>query len=171
MKRAAINIFLAFHLIAITCWALPVTSPLIEFFRSAIRPYFLWTGLFQTWDMFAPSPKSVNSYVEAFVIRKSGNVETWMFPRMYRLNFTERYGAERYRKFVENLADEKNAVIWPDVARRVAWSHRSVSNPPEIIILVLHWSDIVPRFGLPYGPDDWRQRIFFEYNVKSRDLE
>ncbi|SRR5260370_24031110 len=56
-KRTTINIFLAFHLLAITCWCVPIDSPLIPLCRNLVRPYFLWAGLFQSWDMFAPVPK------------------------------------------------------------------------------------------------------------------
>jgi hypothetical protein len=103
MKRAAISFLLAAHIVAITCWSLPITSPLIDFFRGVIRPYFVWTGLFQSWDMFAPNPKSVNSFVEAFIIHGDGKVQDWTFPRMHQLGLMYRYNTERYRKFVRKL--------------------------------------------------------------------
>lgn len=37
-KRAAINIFLAFHLLAIACWCVPIDSPLIPLCRNLVRP-------------------------------------------------------------------------------------------------------------------------------------
>src|SRR5262245_22038809 len=67
-KRTAINLFLTFHLVAIACWCVPIDSPLIPLFRDLVRPYFLWAGLFQSWDMFAPIPKEANTYLEATIL-------------------------------------------------------------------------------------------------------
>src|SRR5215468_8727151 len=55
-KCIAINVFLAFHILAATCWSMPIDSPLI-LCKNLVRPYFLWAGLFQSWDMFAQFPK------------------------------------------------------------------------------------------------------------------
>ena len=68
LRRAAINVFIVFHLIAITCVALPVDFSPLRKVGELVGPYMLWTGLFQRWDMFAPDPTAVNSYVKAVVI-------------------------------------------------------------------------------------------------------
>src|SRR5262249_53573127 len=67
-QRTAINAFLIFHIFSIACWGLPMSNPLANVYRSWVRPYFLWAGLFQSWDMFSPSPKAINSYVDAIVL-------------------------------------------------------------------------------------------------------
>lgn len=170
IKRIAINVFLIFHLFAITVWCMPLNSPLTVAIRNAVRPYFLWTGLFQAWDMFAPSPKSVNSYIEAVVIYHDGHTLTWKFPRMEQLSLTERYEKERYRKYVENLNDDSKAGLWPDAARRIARINNDAGNPPEIVILVRHWSEIVPHDDAAYHAEPWHARIFFEYRVRPEDL-
>lgn len=171
-KRVAINIFLVFHLIAITIWSMPLNSPLTIAFRNAVRPYFLWSGLFQAWDMFAPSPKSVNSYVEAIVIYRNGRTLNWKFPRMEQLSFTERYEKERYRKYTEVLIDDSKSALWPDAARRIARiNNLEAGNPPEIVILARHWSNIVPDENPARQPEPWHASIFFEYNVKHDDLK
>lgn len=171
MKRVAISVFLLFHLFAITCWCIPINSPLIAACRKMIRPYMVWTGLFQTWDTFAPAPKSTNGYIEGIVIYKNGHTRNWQFPRMEQLSLTERYYKERYRKFVENLQEDGSAPLWPDAARRIARLNNDVSNPPEIVILVRHWSNIVPHNDNDYHPEPWRAQIFYEYTVKPEDLK
>lgn len=95
LKYFAISAFLLFHILAISCWALPLNNPLISSFRYLIRPYFIWSGLFQSWDMFSPDPKRVNSYLEAIVIYKDGSSTLWSFPRMELLSPNERYAKER----------------------------------------------------------------------------
>jgi hypothetical protein len=170
-KRLAINAFLVFHLVAITCWCIPLSTPLIVAFRTAVRPYFLWSGLFQSWDAFAPEPKHVNAYVEAVVIHHNGAIQTWKFPRMEQLSLVERTYRERYRKFVENLQADANAPLWPDVSRRIARLTNNAPNPPEIIMLVRHWTDIVPRAGASASREPSHVQILYEYKVTPRDLE
>ncbi|MGA9259313.1 MAG: hypothetical protein WBV98_22140, partial [Candidatus Sulfotelmatobacter sp.] len=80
-KRIAINLFLGFHILAITCWYVPLDTPLFSLGKNLVRPYFLWAGLFQSWDMFAPTPALANSYVEAIVVYKDGSRRIWSFPR------------------------------------------------------------------------------------------
>ena len=170
-KRAAINAFLVFHLVAITCWCIPISSPLIAAFRTAVRPYFLWSGLFQSWDAFAPAPKHVNAYIEAVVIHKDGAIQTWKFPRMEQLSPLERTYRERYRKFVENLQADSSAPLWPDVSRRIARLNNNRSNPPEIIMLVRHWTDIVPQPAAPAHPEPSHVQILYECKVNPADLQ
>jgi hypothetical protein len=172
IKHALISTLIAFHMIAIVFWTMPLDSPLIAAFRSAIRPYMIGSGLFQSWDMFAPTPKSANSYIDAIVIYKNGRTSSWSFPRMEQLGFSERYVKERYRKFVENLEQDRNVALWPDAARRIArLNHKDFSNPPEFVILIRHWSDIVPRSNTSNHAEPWHTVIFYEYSVKSKDLE
>jgi len=144
---------------------------LIAVCRRAIRPYFLWSGLFQAWNAFAPAPKALNSYVEAVVIYKDGGVRNWKFPRMEQLPLWQRYYRERYRKFVEYLKEDTSAAWWPDVARYVARLNNDASNPPEIVMLIRHWTNIVPPGKTPAPPEPQHVQIFYEYNVKPQDLK
>jgi hypothetical protein len=169
LKRTAISAFLAFHLVAITCWAIPLDTPLIVAFRNAVSPYFLWSGLFQAWNAFAPAPKALNSYLEGIVIYHDGRVLTWKFPRMEQLPLAQRYYRERYRKFVENLKEDSNVALWPDAARYIARLNNDAFNPPEIVMLIRHWTDIVPPPAPP--ADRPHVQIFYEYKVKPQDLK
>jgi hypothetical protein len=172
VKHAAISAFLLFHIVAITCWCIPVNSALISNVRDFVRPYMLWSGLFQGWDMFAPTPPNVNAYIEAAVIYKDGRTQSWKFPRMEQLGLVERYYRERYRKFTENLRQDANAGLWPDVARHIArLNNHDTSNPPAIIILVRYWSEIAAPGANTPGRGRLQGHIFFEYNVKPEDLQ
>jgi hypothetical protein len=172
IKRMAISAFLLFHIFAITCWCIPLDSPLIANFRDVIRPYMLWSGLFQGWDMFAPSPRNINSHLEAVVIYKNGLTHTWKFPRMEKLGFPERDFKERYRKFAENVQNDANSALWPDVARRITRLNGDASNPPALVLLVRYWSEIKPPgAGGAYHPQPWHANIFFEYIVQPQDLQ
>jgi hypothetical protein len=174
MPRAqivALNLFLAFHIVAIICWSVPLNLPLFPLCRKIVRPYFLWAGLFQTWDMFAPTPWGSNSYVEAVVIYKDGSRQTWSLPRMEQLGLTDRYFKERYRKFSEVLQMENNDALLPDVARRIARLNSTPSKPAKTIILMRRWSPIVPGRDGSDPPEPWDQHVLLGYGVKPEDLQ
>jgi hypothetical protein len=170
-KRVLISAFLIFHIVAITCWCVPVNTPLTALSKELLRPYFVWSGLFQSWDMFSPSPKKINSYLEAIVLYKDGNTRIWPFPRMEHLSLTDRYFQERYRKFAEVLSDDKYAPLWPDAARFIARMNNNRSVPVKMVMLVRYWSDIVPRSGGPDRPSVRDTNVFYGYSVQPGDLK
>src|ERR1700746_186622 len=171
LKHIAINAFLLFHILAISCWALPLNSPLISSFRKLVRPYFIWSGLFQSWDMFSPEPKRANSYLEAIVIYKDGTSTLWSFPRMELLSANERYAKERYRKFEENLQNDQYSGLWPDAARHIARLNNEKTSPPKTIMLGGRWPEIIPRTDDKYDRGQWNSNIFFTYDVQPEDLK
>jgi len=168
----ALNVFIVFHLIAIACWALPIPVKPVMLVRLLTRPYIVWSGLFQSWDMFSPSPKQINTNLEALIIYKDQSTETWPFPRMEDLSYGDRYRKERFRKLEENLEDPHNALLWPDIARHIARDHNHPANPPEVVILVLRWSRIVPHDSAEaYDRTPSNMKAFFTYQVRPEDLE
>jgi hypothetical protein len=110
-------------------------------------------------------------YVEAVVIFEDGRTRTFKFPRMEQLSLAQRYYKERYRKFAENLVQDSDSALWPDVARYIARLNKNNSNPPEIVMLIRYWSEIVPQADGSYHPGPERARIFFRYDVKPEDLK
>jgi hypothetical protein len=170
-QYVAINVFLVFHILAITCWCLPIGNPFIFACRNAVRPYFLWSGLFQSWDTFAPMPKATNSYLEAIILYKDGSTLIWSFPRMELLSLTDRYVQERHRKFVESVLDDKNSAIWPDVARYVARLNSHDAERPQKVMLVVRWSDIVHNADGTFTSSPWDENVFYSYDVKPGDLQ
>src|SRR5580704_19296817 len=167
----AINTFLIFHILAISCWCMPLSSPFIGVCRDALRPYFVWSGLFQSWDMFSPQPKATNSYMEAVVLYKDGSTTIWSFPRMEQLTLTEKYSKERYRKFMESVLDEKNATLWPDVARHVARLPEIRGGDPQKVMLVARWSNVVRQEDGTFARGPWDEHVFYRYDVKPEDLQ
>ena len=170
-KRIAINLFIGFHLVAIACWCVPLDSPLIPLFRNAIRPYFLWAGLFQSWDMFAPVPKGANTYLEATLIYRDGSRKTWTYPRMDQMGLKQKLFKERYRKFADNLQRDELDDLLPDAARYIARLNSRPGNPVKTVILTEKFSFIVPRLGGNYVPETWDSHILLGYGVRPEDLK
>ena len=181
VQRILINLFLIFHILAIACWCLPLDFPPLAACKDLIHPYFVWAGLFQSWDTFAPVPWRSNSYVEARLIYRDGSEKIWAFPRMEQLSPFERYRKERYRKFGEILQLDSFDAIWPDVARRVARLNSTPSHPVKTVFLLQKWSLIVPRAEgadspqpntlEPGTPEPQEQHILYGYGVRSEDLQ
>jgi len=171
--RIAISAFVAFNLFAIVTWCVPLNSPLVALCRNLSRPYLIFTGLFQKWDMFAPDPSKLNNYVAAVITYRSGATAQWTFPRMEELGYFEKYVKERYRKYAnDNLRLDSNAPIWPDATRYIARINNRPGDPPVSVALVRYWS-IVPPPG-PNGEEGyapWSHYAFFQYKVAAGDLE
>jgi hypothetical protein len=165
-RHGAISVFILFHLIAILCWTTPTDSPLVVGMRGLVGPYMQWTGLSQSWDTFAPNPKSVNAYIKAVVISQHGHMHVFAFPRMEQVSFGERYRKERYRKFAENMAVADNVVILPDIVRHVARLYQNPADPPDKVVLVQFRADITP-----WAKHDQRPRpvVFYQDYVEPED--
>jgi hypothetical protein len=168
--RGAMSTFILFHLIAITCWAAPTSFWLVSGIRGIVRPYMLWSGLFQSWDTFAPNPPTVNSYVKAAVVTQDRRIHVWAFPRMEELSYSQRYFKERYRKLSEVMLQPNNAAILPDIANHIARLFNNQTDPPEKVLLVQYQTDIKP------GADETRKPIpkpfaFYDDYVQPEDLK
>jgi len=171
--RIAISAFVAFHLFAIVAWCIPLESPLTARCREWVRPYMVWVGLFQKWDMFAPDPSKLNNYLTATVVYADGRASVWNFPRMAEMGIFEKYRKERYRKYAnDNLRLDGFAALWPDAARYIARANNRPGNPPTRVDLVRHWS-LVPPPGSSAVESDapWSHFTFFRYSVAPGDLQ
>ena len=168
LRRGAISVFILFQLIAITCVAVPLKA--LSNVKELFMPYMRWSGLFQSWDMFAPDPQSVNSYVKAVVISRDRRMQVWSFPRMEELGFEERFRKERYRKFAEVLPQQQFAPLWPDVARHLGRLLNNSSDPPDKILLIQFQSDIHPGANEPLDPVA-RPNVFYDDYLQPGDLQ
>lgn len=165
--RGAITVFIVFHLVAITAWVCPVSFRPISDIREIVRPYILWTGLFQSWDMFAPDPKSRNEFIKAAVMTKGRHTLVFALPRMEDLGYLERYQKERYRKFTENVLLDRNSAVWPDMLRHVARIYNDPSDPPDNVLLIKYQADITPGQDWTAEP---KPSIFYDDRIEPEDL-
>lgn len=169
-KYIAINVFILFHVLVVVCWCVPLNIPLIPVCRNLVRPYVLWAGLFQSWDMFAPTPKAANTYIEATLVYKDGSTTTWTFPRMEQMGLREKLFKERYRKFAETLQSDELDELLPDAARHIARLNSTPAHPVKTVILIQNVSFNVPRADGAYVPEPWQSHVLLGYGVRSEDL-
>ena len=167
-RRGVISVFILFHLVAITCVALPWNLPITGSIKDLVRPYMRWTGLYQTWDMFGPDPEKVNSYVKSVIVTQDHHMRVWSFPRMEELSFGKRYEKERYRKFLEVLPQTQFALLWPDVARHLARSLNGQADPSDKVMLIQFQSEIRPGVDDSHAPTP-RPNVFYDDYLQPGD--
>ena len=169
-----VKVVVGLHVVAITSWVMPdpstavssgtklgtVSDRILNFNakyvkHSPVQTYVLCTGFWQSWDMFAPNPSSVDIYPDAEVTLKSGRVVHYAYPRMYALSLVEKYQKERYRKFFEHA--NTDTYLYPPFAKRVAYLVQKESGEPAVkVVLRRHWYQIpsVTDFG-DYSGNLW----------------
>lgn len=168
-RRAAINGFIVAHILIISCWAIPLNNSWRLAVRGFVTPYMRWTGLFQSWDMFSPVPKHVNSYVEAIIHYQDGNTRNWAFPRMAHLNVWERYSRERYRKYVDLL--EATPALWPDAALFAARHNNDRTVPIKTVLLVRYCAPIALQGEVPTPSDSCDADVIYARPIRPSDLK
>ena len=167
IKRLAISAFVLFHLIAITCWAIPLNTRLFSSVNNKIAPYMSFSGLSQDWALFAPDPGHINCRLEAEITYGDGSTLVWKFPLPQDFGYS--YFKERDRKWSnDSVRLDQNAVLWPDTARYIARHNNDRTSPPLSVKLVRYWSEIFPPGTRESDP--WHQYVFFTYAVVPEDL-
>jgi hypothetical protein len=164
-----ISAFVAFHFTGIALWLSPPTR-FQQVFVEPFRPYINMAAMWQSWSVFAPTPKTWNIYCSARIYYNDGTHSDWTFPRIDKLSLTERMVNERYRKWIsEGVVDSKNAIIWPDCARWVLRNHALKGKTPTKVELIKHWAYIdPPAKGIAKpSPEPNQQHAFYRYIVTT----
>ena len=183
------KLFVIFHVVAITVWALPNPSKLIS--DGTVKPYGTqWlpylndkhlkalppisvylnvTGFWQYWDMFSPDPAQIDNWGDAFITYKNGTVKRYQYPRMFLLPIPDKYLTERYRKFFEHAGAKDYSFLWPTFALRIAQLNDNPKNPPVEVKLHLHALRILAP-GIKQ-PTEYSDVTYFDYVVDQKLLE
>lgn len=168
-----VKIFVLFHAFMIFAWSLPdlpperqqvvkesegkgVANPVdwvlmrnretIKNWDNPMSLYLVSTGLWQSWNMFAPNPASTDVWMDAVVTYADGSEDIQKFPRMYELPIPEKYVKERFRKYRENLTDDGYGYKWPHTSYRMALeAYRRTGKEPARIVLRRHFMEIAPE--------------------------
>lgn len=172
IRKPIISAFILIYLMCVTLW-LMAPSPRRNALVDLYQPVMLWSGLWQSFDVFAPNPRDVNLDLEAHITYSDGSKSIWKYPRIDQMGLIERTIHERWRKFgLDHLNWEKEKNLWPDFARFVAYQENSANRHPVTIVLVRHWAYIPkPEKGLGQPPPPHNSEYeFFTYTVKPEDL-
>jgi hypothetical protein len=137
--------------------------------KNPLRFYVMSTGVWQSWDMFAPDPSSLDIYLDAEVTYTDGAKRIVPYPRMYDLSIGEKYIKERFRKYVERVNDDVNDWKWPQLGRYMAQvAYTDKNNPPVVVVMRRHFRYVAPQ-GDPQ-PQTYTDVAFSTYVVDFAQL-
>ncbi len=173
--ESRVNCFIIFHIFAVTTWLLP-PCPFKQATFLLVTPYMAGLGLWQTWSVFAPDPKTWTAYLTARVTLQNGEQREWEFPRLEKLDYVTRVFKDKYRKWANDCVnDTKNSKVWPDTCKYIARQFTDKDNPPVSVSLIRHWQymnlpELKPIEGdLPrryHGKDG--ESILYTYKIMRR---
>jgi len=167
-RRAIVNIFIVWHVFALIVWNVPRNFALSMLGMPVVGPYMTSTGLMQGWAMFAPEPYRLDVSVEAQITYAGGEMRSWYFPRMAKLGYADRYGKERWRKYVEIMHQDQYRMLWPAAVRYAAQQNNiRPSDPPVHVELVRHWR-FIPAPGETVPP--MQSLSIYSADVHPEDL-
>lgn len=167
--RLLVVLFIVWQIMCVALWLMPastVKAPFVPW----IQPYMWVTGCDQNWNMFSPNPASQDVYLVADITYQNGAQETWTFPRMYELNYFQRYQEERFRKLIEYAHQDNYRNTWPYLARFAALANNKEpqTNPVVHVDLVRYWRNI-PNPGVPLPP--YTQYLFYKADFAPGSLD
>jgi len=173
-RRLAVNAFILVYVGTIFCWTLPVESRLSRFINGLTRPAVLALGVWQSWDLFAPDPRTMQVRMDATVTLRDGATRNWVFFQSEGLGPIARLRQERYRKWAhDNVRLDEKPELWAPTALFIARQFADERNPPVRVELHRHWADMLPppKSGLPERREtDWQQYTFYRRDISAEDL-
>lgn len=150
--RKPVITFLIFFHVALVLMYYSGSVLLINKVLEHFNRYYVFLGLEQSFQVFAPSPRRHNVHMIAAVTYKNGMTKIHSLPRLERVPLIEKQFKERFRKFyADNLSTGKFNHVAPDVARFIArQENKYPDNPPKVVALMSYASHIPPiENGIP----------------------
>lgn len=144
-RKIATNLFIACSLVVLVVDAPPGISPALETVEQILDPILDATGLWQdSWQLFAPSPKSLNAYVSARIEFDDGSNYEWRSPSWRQLSLVDKFKLVRHTKFYENLRLDSYSEVWPAFAEyRVRQLPEPLRKKGVVRVeLTRHWTPI-----------------------------
>jgi hypothetical protein len=132
--RVALSLFVAFTVVSLAFWNMP-NGHLKSGAVKVVRPFVIWSGLDQTWSVFAPDPRRDVIDFEAQIAYANGKREVWRMPDGD--PFVGDYRAYHWQKLMESgIQDAKKNELWEPLAAWIARTHRHAGKVPVEVVLV-----------------------------------
>lgn len=151
--------------------AVPTISPLHARAEQILDPILDATGLWQgSWQLFAPSPKSINVSITATIEFEDGSSYEWRSPRWRQLSPREKFWLCRHTKFYENLRLDSYSEVWPVFAEyRIRQLPEALRGKTIVRVeLARHWMTIPkPTQKWHLLPNDFSPDRHFVFYAKE----
>jgi hypothetical protein len=166
LRRRLVSAFVAFNIVAIVCWSLPGPKVLLDGINAVTGPYVRCIGLWQSWKMFAPDPRSVLVRVDATVTLFDGTERTWRFVPPAESGILQRLRRQRLRKWAnDHVRVNVKRGLWAPAARFAARQFDDRENPPLSVKLHRHWLPVPDPWEKVERKTGWRHATYFETSV------
>ncbi|MCP4777271.1 MAG: hypothetical protein GY880_23875 [Planctomycetaceae bacterium] len=143
LKKIFINFFLISWLLVLAIDSAPITGQWHQQLKDRLDPYLDVTGLWiGGWQLFAPEPDKVNSYISAevrFADKKSAFIRS---PQWRLMSAPERFISFREAEYFDKIRLDNNAAAWPALCKfwgNTAEHPDGLDIPAKEIILKRHW--------------------------------
>jgi len=184
-----VKIFVLIIILSCTIWSLPNPPPSVSSGKrspygsdwilylnqkylkaNVLVSWFVnFSGLWQSWDMFAPMPSNLNIWCDQVVTFRDGSQVVHPYPRMQVLSIPVKYFKERYRKFFERANGDAYSWLWPTFAQRIALeNYKNADNPPVKVELWRHYYQLKPPWEKTV--EEYRPIMYYAYEVDQAKL-
>jgi len=143
---------------------LPIKAPINALTARILVAANLW----QSWDMFAPSPRSDDIKFSYIYQLADGTRTEVSVTDMVSMPYFERWQKERWRKFFnDHLRTDAEAYLWSPYVNYVVKDLRSKSIEPVQIELVRYWraaeTPINPSLRASKRSTPWMKYMFYRW--------
>ena len=159
------------YALAAFSWTMPASlfppKPAID--QMAAGPLLL-LGLWQSWDMFSPDPRTIDICVELRCTDRDGTSDRRMLSDMVSMGYYERWQKDRWRKyFNDHLRLDDEHALWQPFAEYAARRLREEGHDPAAIQLVRWWRPCDPAIKPDLRADvrqtPWQSYVFHRWGV------
>ena len=148
LKKIFINCFLVGWLLVLAIDSAPILGKWHQDLKDELDPYLDVTGLWiGGWQLFAPEPDKVNSYLSAEVRFADGKAAFIRSPQWRSMSASERFLNFRKAEYFDKIRLDNNASAWPALCEY--WG-KTTDHPDGLdirakeIILKRHWV-VIPK--------------------------
>jgi len=107
-----------------------------------LHPVLNATGLYQgDWQLFAPDPDRINSWVQARVQRADGSSWIWSTPDWQRRSQLQRFQEGRHQKLSDAMRLDSRRALWPYFSDYIARMAPPGARPVRVE-LTRYWWDL-----------------------------
>lgn len=165
------TILVAAYTLAAFSWTMPASlfppKPILD--RVAAGPLLL-LGLWQSWDMFSPDPRTADICVELRCTMRDGTVDRRMLTDMVAMGYYERWQKDRWRKyFNDHLRLDEERILWQPFAEYAGRRLREEGSDPVVVELVRWWRPCDPAVSPDLRADvrqtPWHGYVFHRWDV------
>ena len=172
-KRRWPVLLLTSYTVAALSWSMPPGSmPGKRWIDAGVAPFMIGLNLWQSWDMFAPNPRSEDIWVGVSYETLEGPSGEVRVTKMIEMSYFQRWQRERWRKyFNDHLRTDAKSLLWLPYAEYLKKEIQTEGYNPSKIELTRWWRTT----GKPVRSDlradvrktPWNSYTFYRWHVEN----